>query len=57
MGEEQVEGSGERLPVSELLGVYQGANSPFGDDVAFPLPLHALRYEHPEPQPEVPPAH
>lgn len=37
-----------RLPVSELLGEFQGANSPFGDDIRFPLPTDTLRYEHPE---------
>ena len=32
----------ERLPVSEFLGIYQGANSPFGDDLEFPLPVEKL---------------
>ncbi len=36
-----------RLPVTEMLGEFQGANSPFGD-VDLPLPDSALRYEHPE---------
>jgi succinate dehydrogenase / fumarate reductase iron-sulfur subunit len=37
------------LPVNEFLGEYQGANSPFGDDVSFPLPIEALNYTHPDP--------
>lgn len=37
----------ERLPVSEFLGVYQGANSPFGDDLEFPLPAEQLRRNDP----------
>ena len=41
------------LPVNEMLGEYQGANSPFGDDVKFPLPVEALGYEHPA----APPSH
>ena len=37
----------ERLPVSEFLGIYQGANSPFGDDLEFPLPAEQLRRSDP----------
>jgi hypothetical protein len=37
------------LPVNEMLGEYQGANSPFGDEVKFPLPVDALAYTHPDP--------
>jgi hypothetical protein len=37
-----------KLPVSELLGEFQGPNSPFGDDIHLPLPISALRYDHPE---------
>ena len=37
------------LPVNEMLGEYQGANSPFGDEVKFPLPLDQLNYTHPDP--------
>ncbi|MDQ1658579.1 MAG: hypothetical protein QOD41_3662 [Cryptosporangiaceae bacterium] len=37
------------LPVNEMLGEYQGANSPFGDEVVFPLPLDQLNYTHPDP--------
>ena len=37
------------LPVNELLGEFQGANSPFGDDVTFPLPVEQLPYVHPDP--------
>lgn len=35
------------LPVSELALDRPGANSPFGDDLAFPLV--AVAYEHPDP--------
>jgi hypothetical protein len=38
-----------RLPVSELLLDRPGAASPFGDDQAFPLPVSALAYRHPQP--------
>jgi hypothetical protein len=31
-----------------MLGEYQGANSPFGDDVKFPLPVESLGYVHPK---------
>ena len=37
------------LPVNEMLGEYQGANSPFGDEVKFPLPVEQLNYSHPDP--------
>lgn len=37
------------LPVNEMLGEYQGANSPFGDDVTFPLAVEELDYTHPDP--------
>jgi hypothetical protein len=37
------------LPVNEMLGEYQGANSPFGDEVTFPLPLDRINYTHPDP--------
>ncbi|HEV2088462.1 MAG TPA: hypothetical protein VGR21_09130 [Cryptosporangiaceae bacterium] len=37
------------LPVNELLTEYQGACSPFGDDVTFPLPVEDLAYTHPDP--------
>jgi hypothetical protein len=36
-----------RLPVSESTADRAGASSPFGDDIAFPLPLDQLDYEHP----------
>jgi succinate dehydrogenase / fumarate reductase iron-sulfur subunit len=38
------------LPVTELLSDRPGANSPFGDDQAFPLPPSALVYRHPTPK-------
>lgn len=37
------------LPVNEMLGEFQGANSPFGDEVKFPLPVDSLPYDHPDP--------
>jgi succinate dehydrogenase / fumarate reductase iron-sulfur subunit len=37
------------LPVNEMLGEYQGACSPFGDDLVFPLPVENLNYSHPDP--------
>lgn len=48
MGDKNPTPKDGRLPISELLNEYQGANSPFGDDVKLPLPADALRYEHPE---------
>ncbi len=33
------------LPVNEILFDRAGAPSPFGEEVTFPLPLEALRYE------------
>jgi hypothetical protein len=36
-------------PVNELLAQKPGAQSPFGDDITFPLPLENLYYEHPGP--------
>lgn len=38
------------LPVNEMLGEYQGANSPFGDEVTFPLSSDELPYTHPDPE-------
>ncbi len=35
-------------PVNELLAQYAGPQSPFGDDITFPLPVDKLYYEHPE---------
>jgi hypothetical protein len=35
------------LPVTEFLSDRAGANSPFGDDQTFPLPVSALVYRHP----------
>jgi hypothetical protein len=37
-------------PVNELLSDKAGSQSPFGDDLTFPLPLAALYYEHPGPE-------
>ena len=37
-------------PVSEFTAEIQGAGSPFGEDVEFPLPVEGLRYEHPGPE-------
>lgn len=34
-------------PVNELLAQNPGAQSPFGDDITFPLPVDRLFYEHP----------
>lgn len=33
--------------VSELAAENPGAQSPFGEDVEFPLPLDQIRYAHP----------
>ena len=38
-------------PLTELLAENQGSLSPFGEDVQFPMPLSALRYEHPTDKP------
>lgn len=37
--------------VTELVAQSVGGLSPFGDDVRFPLPVEALRYEHPTARP------
>jgi len=36
-----------RLPVSEFAADRPGATSPFGDDIAFPMPIERLTYTHP----------
>jgi succinate dehydrogenase / fumarate reductase iron-sulfur subunit len=46
-GEEPEVGPDGKLPVSEILFDRPGAGSPFGDNVAFPLPPSTLTYEHP----------
>ncbi|NUT31724.1 MAG: succinate dehydrogenase/fumarate reductase iron-sulfur subunit [Hamadaea sp.] len=40
-------GSDGHLPLNELLSDRTGANSPFGDDVTFPVDPHSLNYYHP----------
>ncbi|MDQ2837846.1 MAG: hypothetical protein M3Y42_20195 [Actinomycetota bacterium] len=37
-------------PVNELLSNKAGSQSPFGDDVSFPLPVDSLFYAHPGPE-------
>lgn len=37
-------------PVNELLSDKAGSQSPFGDDVIFPLPVEELFYDHPGPE-------
>jgi len=34
-------------PVNELLSQKPGSQSPFGDDLTFPLPAEELYYRHP----------
>jgi hypothetical protein len=36
-------------PVNELLSDKPGSQSPFGDDVSFPVPVEQLYYQHPGP--------
>jgi succinate dehydrogenase / fumarate reductase, iron-sulfur subunit len=36
-----------KLDVSELIAGRSGGPSPFGDDLAFPLPTHDITYQHP----------
>jgi|GEM_PF-1481235 len=36
-------------PVNELLSDKAGSQSPFGDDLSFPLPVENLYYRHPGP--------
>jgi hypothetical protein len=38
-----------RLPLTELTFDRAGAASPFGDDLAFPMPISELTYVHPHP--------
>jgi hypothetical protein len=37
-------------PVNELLSNKPGSQSPFGDDITFPLPVESLYYSHPGPE-------
>ena len=37
-------------PVNELLSSMAGSQSPFGDDISFPLPAETLFYSHPGPE-------
>lgn len=39
-------GGPEGHAVTELTAQNAGALSPFGDDIRFPLPLEAIRYQH-----------
>jgi hypothetical protein len=39
------------LPVTELLSDRPASNSPFGDDLTFPLPVSSLVYLHPTENP------
>jgi succinate dehydrogenase / fumarate reductase iron-sulfur subunit len=43
-------GEDGRLNVTELTSDRSAAQSPFGDDVTFPLPPENLSYQHPKPQ-------
>ncbi|GII21110.1 succinate dehydrogenase/fumarate reductase iron-sulfur subunit [Planosporangium mesophilum] len=36
-----------KLPVTEFTGQLAGAQSPFGDDVEFPMPATDINYQHP----------
>jgi succinate dehydrogenase / fumarate reductase iron-sulfur subunit len=36
-----------KLPVTEATSEFAGASSPFGDDVAFPMPVEDISYQHP----------
>jgi succinate dehydrogenase / fumarate reductase iron-sulfur subunit len=36
-----------RLPVTEFTAANPGAQSPFGDDVVFPMPVEDISYQHP----------
>lgn len=38
-------------PLTELLAESQGSLSPFGEDTTFPLPISALKYQHPTDKP------
>jgi hypothetical protein len=42
-------GPGEHA-VTEFLSQNVGAQSPFGDDQEFPLPIEKILYEHPGPE-------
>ena len=41
--------SSGRMPVTEITFDRPGAASPFGEDVAFPLPTQNITYQHPDP--------
>ncbi|MGC9668810.1 succinate dehydrogenase/fumarate reductase iron-sulfur subunit [Planosporangium sp. 12N6] len=46
-GEAAPVGPNGRLPVTEFTGQLAGAQSPFGEDVQFPMPVDELNYQHP----------
>jgi succinate dehydrogenase / fumarate reductase iron-sulfur subunit len=64
MAAQQANGKGKNpaygvghLPINELLFERQGAPSPFGEDIQFPLPVDQLPYTHPSTAPlDTPPA-
>lgn len=40
-------GGSDHMAVSEILSDKAGAGSPFGDDIALPLPVHEIAYQLP----------
>ncbi|MDT0260830.1 hypothetical protein [Jatrophihabitans lederbergiae] len=44
------DGAYDEHPVNELLADKAGSQSPFGDDLTFPLPVESLYYRHPGPE-------
>ena len=47
-GQAAAVGPDGKLPITELTAAHPGAQSPFGDDVEFPLPIDDINYQHPK---------
>jgi hypothetical protein len=39
----------QNIGITEFATAYQGALSPFGDELPLPLPVEAIHYQHPRP--------
>ncbi|MDT4988128.1 MAG: succinate dehydrogenase / fumarate reductase, iron-sulfur subunit [Micromonosporaceae bacterium] len=46
-GQAAAVGPDGKLPVTELTAENAGAQSPFGDDIEFPMAVEDITYQHP----------
>jgi succinate dehydrogenase / fumarate reductase iron-sulfur subunit len=46
-GQAAAVGADGKLPVTELTAAHAGAQSPFGDDIEFPMAVEDITYQHP----------